>query len=180
MVGSARNPHVPRAPLCTVPEIVGGYRDTTPPPSYRIATTQHTQSYEPPRLKCPSCIKATISVTLVLTTYLVWAMATRQARGEHSDFIMGIAQCQKPINDVLMETLYRDEGACPFKHNITTGSLRLNVCKLSGPVVDIRLFHEGLPTGEGILIAPLDFAYIVTTLRDQIFDELRALSTEEG
>ena len=36
------------------------------------------------------------------------------------------------------------------------------------PVIDLRVFYQGLPTSEGVLINPLDFTYIITALEDGI------------
>ena len=175
MVSAGRNPHSVdvRAPLAR-PEIVNLAEC---PPSYNSLDTSQPY-HDLPRLKCPKYANVANTIILTLISYLVYAetyWGEKLLERQPVDSLV-TAQCQKPLDMVYKEILYGTPDSCPFRNNLTAG-LQLNVCTPFDHrvLIDIRLFHNGLPTNEGVLLDPIDFTYMISNLKPKILDQLRQL-----
>ena len=172
MVGEGRNLRNLQAPLAGE-EVIN---IESPPPSCHLATQPH---YDLPKLKCPRYSSVTNTILLGLISYLVYAETywgeTILNNSQPLDNII-TTQCQKPLDTVYKEILYGDPGTCPFRNNLTN-SVQLNVCKpfKHRVLLDIRLFHQGFPTNEGLLIDPVDFTYMLSNLKPHVLDQLQQL-----
>ena len=179
MVGGSRNPHNNRAPLAR-PEIINLDR----PPSYTVVTQQQQRhDHNLPKLKCPRWSSVANTIILTLMMYLVYAetyWGETLLKHRPIDNIV-TAQCQKPLDMVYKEILYGTPDQCPFRNNLTAG-LQINVCEpfKHRVLIDIRLFHHGLPTNEGVLLDPLDFTYMISNLKPTLLDQLRQLLQNGG
>ena len=173
MVGAGRNPRNLQAPLASE-EVINL---ESPPPSYHLAT--HQPHYDVPKLTCPRYSSVVNTILLALLSYLVYAETywgeTILKRSEPLDNII-TTQCQKPLDMVYKEILYGDPDTCPYRNNLTN-NVQLNVCKpfKHRVLIDIRLFHQGLPTNEGLLIDPVDFTYMISNLKPYVLDQLQEL-----
>ena len=159
-----------RAPLA-IQEII---ELEEPPPSY--TSTQH------PRLRCPTYSKVVNTLVLALVTYLVY----------YDSFFVGTILKHHPNTDCIIQggedcqsldiiSLYGENKTCPYR-NFLSGNLQINVCQLfkDKALIDIRLFNQGLPTDRGVLIEPVDFTYIITSLRPEILSQLHDILHQDG
>ena len=135
-------PGSPRAPLA-IQEII---ELEDPPPSYASTCRQH--DYDLPRLRCPTYSKVVNTLVLALVTYLVYYdsyfVGTILKHYPNTDcIIQGGGDCQSL--DII--SLYGENKTCPYR-NFLSGNLQINVCQLfkDKALIDIRLFHKGLPT----------------------------------
>ena len=147
-----------------------------PPQSRHLATQPH---YDLSKLKCPRYNSVANTILLGLISYLVYAetywSGTILNNSQPLDNII-TTQYQKPLDTVYKEILYGDPGTCPFRNNLTN-SVQLNVCKpfKHRVLIDIRLFHQGFPTNEGLQIDPIDFTYMISNLKPYVLDQLQQL-----
>ena len=167
-------PGSPRAPLA-IQEII---ELEDPPPSYTSTCRQHNY----PRLRCPTYSKVVNTLVLALVTYLVY----------YDSFFVGTILKHHPNTDCIIQgggdcqslditSLYGENKTCPYR-NFLSGNLQINVCQLfkDKALIDIRLFNQGLPTDRGVLIEPVDFTYIITSLRPEILSQLHDILHQDG
>ena len=177
---------IARAPLCALSVPPTGARAPLaiqeiieleePPPSY--TSTQHDY----PRLRCPTYSKVVNTLVLALVTYLVY----------YDSFFVGTILKHHPNTDCIIQggedcqsldiiSLYGENKTCPYR-NFLSGNLQINVCQLfkDKALIDIRLFNQGLPTDRGVLIEPVDFTYIITSLRPEILSQLHDILHQDG
>ena len=163
-----------RAPLA-IQEII---ELEDPPPSYTSTCRQHNY----PRLRCPTYSKVVNTLVLALVTYLVY----------YDSFFVGTILKHHPNTDCIIQggedcqsldiiSLYGENKTCPYR-NFLSGNLQINVCQLfkDKALIDIRLFNQGLPTDRGVLIEPVDFTYIITSLRPEILSQLHDILHQDG
>ena len=119
------------------------------------------------------------TILLAILSYLVYAETyLGKTMLKHSQPLDNIitSECRMPLDIVYKEILYANPSTCPFRNNLTN-DVQINVCKpfKHRVLIDIRLFHQGLPTNEGLLIDPVDFTYMISNLKPHVLDQLQQL-----